>query len=627
MKRKGVFSALAVMFVTLLMAGCGGGGGSDSPAPPPLPSPPASVSAVPGIGEVTINWTDVTDATSYNVYRSQISPVTKTTGTKTTVADNSVAVSGLDNGIKYYFVVTAVNANGESAESVEVSATPVLPSPPTGVTALPGDATATVQWAAVTGATSYNVYHSETSGVTKTTGTKSTGTANSLVVTGLTNGTPYYFVVTVVVNGLESLESSQVTATPASALPPAPSAPTGVAGAPGAGSATITWPAVAGATSYNIYYSTSSGVTKATGTKVTGAVSGSSIPGLTRGVPYYFRVTAVNAGGESGESNEVTVTPNPPAPVFSQADLAGTWNVRVLRSGSSQGWYLQTITVDNTGSVTVQGSGGPLSPPAVGALSIIAGVVTDGANPTFHGMMSSSKNLIVGTSTYLDTSFALHIFVKRVSGVTYSSGDLANKTFRYHRIYTGSSYFWEKANGSTNASNQITLNTLEDSSGILTLPPVNYTAISVDSTGIVTIGNESLFSGVMSSDKKIIVGTSTDAAGKYSLRIIQMVGQNYTQADLAGETVVHAFGPSPTSGWAYATRSTDASGVVIFSEFFDNAGGTSFPDSFTWNIDPLGNITSSGGTPSSGGGMTFGKDMIVRIGTGSTGSYMEVTVQ
>jgi cellulose 1,4-beta-cellobiosidase len=98
-------------------------------------------------------------------------------------------------------VVTAVNANGESAESVEVSATPVLPSPPTGVDATPGDATATVRWTAVAGATSYNVYHAQTSPVTKTTGTKSTGTDNSLVVTGLTNGTPYYFVVTVVVNG------------------------------------------------------------------------------------------------------------------------------------------------------------------------------------------------------------------------------------------------------------------------------------------------------------------------------------------------------------------------------------------------------------------------------------------
>ena len=61
MKRISGCSALAVMFLALLMTGCGGGG-SDSGSSPP-PPPPASVSAAPGIGEVTINWTAATGAT------------------------------------------------------------------------------------------------------------------------------------------------------------------------------------------------------------------------------------------------------------------------------------------------------------------------------------------------------------------------------------------------------------------------------------------------------------------------------------------------------------------------------------------------------------------------------------
>ena len=627
MKRKGGFSALAVMFLALLMTACGGGGdgGSDSK---PLPSPPATVSAVPGIGEVTINWTDVTGATSYNVYRSQTSPVTKTTGTKTTVTDNAAVISGLDNGIKYYFVVTAVDANGESAESVEVSATPVLPSAPTGVTAAPGDNTATVRWNAVAGATSYNVYRSQTSPVTKATGTKSSGTDNSLVITGLNNGTPYYFVVTVVVNGLESQESTQVAATPASAIPPAPSAPTGVTGAAGAGAATITWPAVATATSYNIYHSTSPNVTIATGTKVTGATSGGSVPGLVRGNPYYFVVTAVNAGGESAVSNEVSVTPNPPNPVFSQTDLAGTWNVRVIRSGAAPGWYLATIAVDNAGIVTVQGSGGSLPVPTVSALSVTtgtgvsAGVVTETggiSNPTFHGKMSSGKNLIVGTSTQ-GTSYALHIFVKRVPGVTYGSADLASKTFKYQRIYSGSSHFWESATGSTNASGQLSLSSLVDSSGTLTPPGPNYTTISVDGTGIVTIGNESTFSGVMSSDKKIIVGTSTDAAGKYSLRVIQMRGQTYTLADLAGVYVAYAFHSDSVSSWAHATWSTDLSGNVTVLDLLNSDGTTGVPSPWTVNISPDGTVGTEGL-------LSYGKDLLVSIGNYLDGSSMVLEVQ
>ena len=626
MKRKGVLSALAAMFLALLMTACGGGGG-DSSAPAPPPAPPASVSAAPGIGQVTLNWTDVADATSYNVYRSITSPVTKTTGTKLTVADNAAVISGLDNGVKYYFVVTAVNANGESAESVEVSATPEppasAPSAPTGVTATAGDNTATIRWAAVAGATSYNVYHSQTSPVTKTTGTKSTGTDNSLTVTGLTNGTPYYFVVTVVVNGLESPESTQVTATPTATTPPAPSAPTSVTGAAGAGAATITWPAVATATSYNIYHSTSPGVTKATGTKVTGATSGGSVPGLVRGNPYYFVVTAVNAGGESGVSNEVTVTPNPPNPTFSQSDLAGTWEVRVLRTGASSGWYLSTISIDGTGNVSVSGTGGSLTPPTFEALSMSAEVVKEtgaGANPTFHGKMSSGKNLIVGTSTQ-GTSFALHIFVKRVPGVTFSSADLASKPFKYQRIYSGASLAWEKATGSTNASGQITLTSKEDSSGPLGLPAPNYTSISVDSTGIVTIFDEPTFSGVMSPDKKIIVGTSMDAAGKYSLRVLQMRGQTYTQADLAGVNVAYAFHSDSVSSWAHGTWSTNDTGLVTVLDILNSDGSTGLPSPFTHAIDLEGNINVSEGL------LSYGKDLAVFVGDYLDGSSMAIKVQ
>ena len=618
MKRKFGFSALAVMFLALLMTACGGGGdgGSDSK---PLPSPPATVSATPGIGEVTLNWTDVTGATSYNVYSSETSPVTKTTGTKITVNDNSAVIAGLDNGITYYFVVTAVDANGESVESVEVSATPVLPSAPTGVTAAPGDNNATIRWTAVAGASSYNVYRSQTSPVTKATGTISTGTDNSLVITGLNNGTPYYFVVTAMVNGLESPISSEVTATPASAIPPAPGAPINVTGAPGAASATLTWPPVATATSYNAYYSTSPSVTIATGTKVTGATNGSSIPNLIRGIPYFFVVTAVNAGGESAVSNEVSATPTAPSPVFSQADLAGTWNLRVLRSGASPGWYSQVLNVDNTGIVTPQGASGPLSPgTTITGLSISAGVVTATGNPTFHGKMSSGKSLIVGAST-IGTSYDIHIFVKRVSGVTFSSADLASKTFKYQRIYSGSSLFCELATGSTNASGQLSLSSLEDSSGTMTLPGSNYTTISVDGTGIVTIVNESTFSGVMSPDKKIIVGTSTDAAGKFSLRVIQMTGQTYSQADLAGAYYAYSHHSDSVSSWARANWDTSGTTVSV-TNIVNSDGSPASSFDFTQAIDAQGNVGTDGM-------LSYGKDLFVSVGDYLDGSSMTIKVQ
>jgi hypothetical protein len=65
------------------------------------------------------------------------------------------------------------------------------PSAPTGVTATPANGQVTISWTAVSGANSYNIYWSVTSGVTKTNGTKITGANSPYVQTGLTNGIPY----------------------------------------------------------------------------------------------------------------------------------------------------------------------------------------------------------------------------------------------------------------------------------------------------------------------------------------------------------------------------------------------------------------------------------------------------
>ncbi|MBI5750179.1 MAG: fibronectin type III domain-containing protein, partial [Nitrospinae bacterium] len=77
----------------------------------------------------------------------------------------------------------------------------------------------------------------------------------------------------------------------------------------GNGQVSVSWTSVSGATSYNIYWSTTSGVTKTTGTKITGGTSPYTHSGLTNGTTYYYVVTAVNGYGESGESSQVSGTP------------------------------------------------------------------------------------------------------------------------------------------------------------------------------------------------------------------------------------------------------------------------------------------------------------------------------
>jgi hypothetical protein len=77
----------------------------------------------------------------------------------------------------------------------------------------------------------------------------------------------------------------------------------------GKGQVAVSWTAVSGAASYNIYWSATTGVTIASGTKVAGATSGQAISGLTNGTTYYFIVTAVDAGGDGAASSEVSAKP------------------------------------------------------------------------------------------------------------------------------------------------------------------------------------------------------------------------------------------------------------------------------------------------------------------------------
>ena len=97
-----------------------------------VPTAPTGFSATAGNGQVTIRWDAVAGTTSYNLYMASATGVTKSNYLSLSNGMQHVGVtspythSSLTNGITYYFVVTAVNANGESGESGQVSATPLV---------------------------------------------------------------------------------------------------------------------------------------------------------------------------------------------------------------------------------------------------------------------------------------------------------------------------------------------------------------------------------------------------------------------------------------------------------------------------------------------------------------------
>jgi hypothetical protein len=218
---------LAVVLLAGVTFGCGGGTLSSSGAgtTPPAATPPAAptaLAATAGNQQIGLTWTGSSGATSYHVNRA-----TTSGGPYTQIASPTAASytdSGLTNGTSYFYVVSALNASGESANSNQASATPVstapppppVPAVPTALTATTGNQQIALTWNASSGATSYHVKRATTSGGPYT--QVSAPTSSNYTNTGLTNGTTYFYVVSALNASGESADSSQASATPAAAV-------------------------------------------------------------------------------------------------------------------------------------------------------------------------------------------------------------------------------------------------------------------------------------------------------------------------------------------------------------------------------------------------------------------------
>jgi len=98
--------------------------GANQLLPASLPDVPAGVTATAGSTSVVLNWSAATNASSYNVKRSLTDG-----GSYSVMATNIGGLTwtdlGLTNGTMYFYVVSANNVLGESADSGQVNARPV----------------------------------------------------------------------------------------------------------------------------------------------------------------------------------------------------------------------------------------------------------------------------------------------------------------------------------------------------------------------------------------------------------------------------------------------------------------------------------------------------------------------
>ncbi len=312
------------------------------------PAAPTGVVATDGNAQATVQWT-APDANG--------SPLTGFTVTASpggatcaSVAATTCTVTGLDNGTAYTFTVTATNAAGDSdASDPSDPVTPAtVPGQPGQVTAERGNARAEVSWAAPSddgGATVTDYLVTAVPG-----GATCTTSGTSCVVTGLTNGTPYGFLVTAtnrVGTGLPSLPSDPVV--PAMV----PDAPQDVTGVGGDGEVAVSWTAATGSGSPVTGYAVTASPGGATCT-TTGATT-CTVPGLTNGTAYRFSVRAHNEVGDSlasAASAPVTPATVPDAPtglVATRGDgeVALTWVPPAGTGGATVTGY--TVTAESGG--------------------------------------------------------------------------------------------------------------------------------------------------------------------------------------------------------------------------------------------------------------------------------------
>lgn len=261
---------------------------------PNPPGIPANVNASATANSVTVSWSGVTGAVSYDV---------KLNGTVYNVTATSKTITGLLNGTSYSYSVRAVNAGGAGTYSSSRTIT-TIPAVPSNINAGVTWNSAEVSWNIVTGATGYDINFGNT---------VYSSTGNTRTITGLYANTAYSCQVRAKNSSGASAYSSAKTIR-TSVKPPSP--PVNISAAATTDSVTVNWSAVSGATSYDVLFH---------GATYRVTATSKTITGLTSGTDYSFSVRANNAGGSGAYSAERmirTKQAQPTVPQNAAADAA-----------------------------------------------------------------------------------------------------------------------------------------------------------------------------------------------------------------------------------------------------------------------------------------------------------------
>lgn len=346
--------------------------------PRTLPGAPTNLVAVPDYGTVALTWTAPASNGGSAITDYVVQYATSSSGPWTTFADGTSTAtsatvnSGLTNGLTYYFQVAAVNAAGTGPySSPPVSSVPVAPTAPAtpeAPTCVPSSGQLVVSWVAPdNGGSAITTYRLQrAASASGPWGNNVDTAATSATVTGLTNGTTYYFQVRAT-NTVGSSSYSPVSSCAPATVPGAPGKPAGTAGY---GSVALTWTAPASnggsaVTDYVVQYRPGSSGAWTTFADGTSTSLSATVTGLSNATAYTFQVAAVNAIGQgaySTASNSVTTltpavpsTPAAPTCVVGDGQVTVSW-VAPNANGSAITSYRLRRTVTGSGTWTTVSS-------------------------------------------------------------------------------------------------------------------------------------------------------------------------------------------------------------------------------------------------------------------------------
>ena len=171
-------------------------------------SAPSGLTATGAAGQVALDWTAVSGASSYTLYWDNSTGVSISSSSITSISNDNYTHSSLDNGTAYYYKVATVNSAGTGTLSSEVNATTlVLLAAPDNLSASGSSGTITLNWNAVSGADNYTLYWDNVSGITSSDTAIPSISNDNYTHSSLSDGTYYYKVAAVNDNGTGALSA------------------------------------------------------------------------------------------------------------------------------------------------------------------------------------------------------------------------------------------------------------------------------------------------------------------------------------------------------------------------------------------------------------------------------------